>query len=151
MSFPKLSFTLIGLFAFLTFGCKKDKDFPKTPQLNVREFIRVSNEEVRWKVGFTDGDGDFGVRNENDPDNFILTIYSIENGIAIEKDANNYRIPQIEDVPIENGVEGEFLLAIDNLDLFLIDGIDSLYYRGYAVDRAGNQSNTIESPRIGIN
>ncbi len=149
----KLSKLILSLFAFLTLivGCKKDKDYPETPQLNVREFLRASAYEVRWKIGFTDGDGDFGVRNEDDPDNFILTIYSIENGQAIEKAANNYRIPQIQDVPIENGVEGEILLAIDNLDLFLIDGIDSVYYRGYALDRAGNQSNSVESPRFAIN
>jgi len=147
----KLSFTLVVIVSLFAFGCKKDKDFPATPQLNVREFNRVAQYEVQWKIGFTDGDGDFGVRNEGDPDNFILTIFSIENGVPVEKDANNYRIPQIDDVPIENGVEGEILLAIDNLDLFLIDGIDSLYYRGYALDRAGNKSNTIESPRFSVN
>ena len=151
MNSTKLSFSLLLVLVLFSTSCKKDKDFPTTPQLTVREFLRVSSYEIRWRIGFTDGDGDFGVRNENDADNFILTIYSIENGIAVEKDATNYRIPQIEDVPTEKGVEGEFLLSIDNLDLFLIDGIDSLYYRGYALDRAGNRSNSIESPRIAIN
>jgi len=146
---PKLSFSLIGLLLFS--ACSEDSDFPATPQLNVREFAKVSPDEVVWRIGFTDGDGDFGVRNENDGDNFILQIFSIENGVAEEQPATNYRIPQISGVPTDNGVEGEFRLNIDNLDLFRLDNIDSLYYRGYAVDRAGNRSNTIESPRFGIN
>ena len=149
MKASKLSLCLLVLLSIAS--CKKDKDFPDEPQLNVREFTRITNEEVLWRIGFTDGDGDFGVRNDNDSDNFIVSLFSIENGQAIEKDATNYRIPQIEDVPIENGVEGEFKLAIDNLDLLPIDGIDSVFFRGYAVDRAGNRSNTVESPRIGIN
>lgn len=139
------------MFLLALSACKKDKDFPISPQLNVREFNRIGNYEVQWKVGFTDGDGDFGVRDENDPDNFILKIFTMDNGVITERDANNYRIPQIEGVPIEGGVEGEFSLAIDNLDLFLIDQIDSLYYRGYAVDRAGNESNIIETPWVLIN
>lgn len=149
MTASKISFSLLAL--LLLMGCKKEKDFPETPQLNVREFSRISNNALVWRIGFTDGDGDFGVRNDNDPDNFILSIFSIENGVSTEKDATNYRIPVIEDVATDNGVEGEFKLSIDNLDLFLIDGIDSIYYRGYAEDRKGNRSNTIESPRFGIN
>lgn len=149
MRIPKLSFTL---FAFLLlFACSDESDFPPSPELNVREFIQISNEEVVWKIGFTDGDGDFGVRNDNDADNFIVTIYSIENGNAIKQPATNYRIPQIKGVPTEKGVEGEFTLRIDNLDLLTLDGIDSLYYSGYAIDRSGNQSNTVESPRFSIN
>lgn len=149
----KVSFQYLFLLtAILIFAsCKKDKEFPEEPQLTVREFNQISNDAVVWRIGFTDGDGDFGVRNDADADNFILNIFSIENGLSIEQEATNYRIPVIKGVPIEKGVEGEFRLDIDNLELLLIDQIDSLYYRAYAIDRAGNQSNTIESPRFGIN
>lgn len=131
-------------------SCRDESEFPNTPQLKVREFSQISQDAVLWRIGFTDGDGDFGVRNDNDADNFILTIFSIENGQANDVPATNYRIPQIRGVPTDKGVEGEFSLNIDNLDLLRIDGIDSLYFRGYAVDRAGNRSNTIESPRFAI-
>jgi hypothetical protein len=131
-------------------SCRDESEFPTTPQLKVREFSQISQDAVLWRIGFTDGDGDFGVRNDNDADNFILSIFSIENGQANDVPATNYRIPQIKGVPTDKGVEGEFVLNIDNLDLLRIDGIDSLYFRGYAVDRAGNRSNTIESPRFGI-
>ena len=148
MKGAKLSFSLIALIILLS--CREENEFPNTPQLKVRAFSQISQDAVLWKIGFTDGDGDFGVRNDNDADNFILSIFSIENGQAIDVPATNYRIPQIRGVPTDKGVEGEFSLNIDNLDLLRIDGIDSLYFRGYAIDRAGNRSNTIESPRFGI-
>ncbi|MAY83657.1 MAG: hypothetical protein CMP59_05930 [Flavobacteriales bacterium] len=148
MKVSKLSFSLIAILFFT--ACSDDNDFPAIPQLSVRSFTQISPDEVIWVIGFTDGDGDFGVRNDNDADNFILTIYSIEDGQAIEQPATPYRIPQIKDVPTDKGVEGEFRLRIDNLDLVRLSGIDSLYYRGYAIDRSGKQSNTVESPRFGI-
>lgn len=144
----KLSFSLLVILALLS--CRDESEFPAVPQLKVREFGQISQDAVLWRIGFTDGDGDFGVRNDNDADNFIMSIFSIENGQAIDVPATNYRIPQIRGVPTDKGVEGEFSLNIDNLDLLRIDGIDSLYFRGYAVDRAGNQSNTVESPRFAI-
>jgi len=151
VNWSNLSLSL--LIIFFLFACREDSEFPSTPELTVREFSQFSQDRVVWTIGFTDGDGDFGVRNDNDADNFILSVFSIEAGQAVELPSTNYRIPQIRDVPTENGVEGEFRLNIDDLDLLRIDNIDSLFYQGYAVDRAGNQSNTIESPRfwIGLN
>ena len=148
MKVTKLSFSLFLILAL--FACRDDNEFPVTPQLKVREFTQLSQEAVLWRIGFTDGDGDFGVRNDRDSDNFIMSIFSIENGQAVDVPATNYRIPVIRGVPTDKGVEGEFSLNIDNLDLLTIDGIDSLFFRGYAIDRAGNQSNTVESPRFSI-
>lgn len=151
MGISKLTLpAIIASVVMLQTACTKDSDFPATPELNVREFTRGPDFDAVWRIGFTDGDGDFGVRNDNDPDNFIVTIFKIENGVGIEQNSTNYRVPQIKDVPIDKGVEGEFKLDI-NLELVLIDGIDSLFYTGYAVDRSGNRSNTVQSPRIRVN
>lgn len=140
----KIGFTLLTL--SLLFACKKDKNFPKTPVIEHRDFIKYSDKQADWKIGFTDGDGDFGVRNDNDSTNFLVSVFAIKDNIAEKiEPAVGYRVPAISGVRTENGVEGEFILHIEP-DLYRILNLDSIYFTGYVLDRTGNSSNTIQTP-----
>ena len=131
-------------------SCKKDKDFPTTPVLKNREFKKLSTSTALWRMGFTDGDGDIGVENASDTANFIVTIYSIKNGVDSAMDAQNYRIPVVENIRTVKGIEGEIRFDIDGLDFFKPAKIDSVYYEGYLLDRAGNKSNVLATPKFDV-
>lgn len=134
-------------------SCKQEEGFSVIPELEVRDFIRTSDTSALWVIGFKDGDGNIGVKSdENLPDNFVTQVYVIENGqVAYDTAGQGFRVPPIEGVETANGIEGELRLNFTGLDLFGLAGIDSLYYTGYLLDRDGNQSNTVETPVIGLN
>jgi len=141
----KIGFCLLLLASLVT--CKKDNNFPDEPQIEVRDFYKESNLIAIWKIGFTDGDGDIGVRNPADKDNFIVTIFSIVDGVAESQPGQSYRIPVVENIRTAAGIEGEFEFEIET-DLLRLDSIpiDSAYYRAYVIDRSDNASNIVETP-----
>lgn len=137
--------------ALLLLACEKDKEFPVVPELKVRDFNRISASTAVWRIGFTDGDGDIGVRSQTDSANFIITIYKIDNGVDSSIQGQNYRVPIVENIRTSAGIEGVIQFDITGLDFFRpFLGIDSLYYGGYLIDRSGNKSNVVYTPRIEV-
>jgi len=137
---------LTGLLA-----CQEDKNFPDVPELFYRDFQIIETNQDRgpiavWKLGFTDGDGNIGVKDTSDADNFIVTGFHYIDGSVIPLDAlQDYRIPASENVSSRNGIEGEFKFELE-LNPYKSSGIDSMYLEGYVIDRAYNQSNSIQTP-----
>lgn len=144
---------ICSLLGLLIWSCKKEKNFSTTPEIEVREFFMTSDTSAVWVIGFKDGDGDIGVKNQNETEaNFPTQIYVIDQGqVVYDTAGQGYRVPVIEGVQTENGIEGEIRLNLTGLDLFKISGIDSLYYSGFLIDRSGKSSNVIETPIISLN
>lgn len=143
--------TKIGICSLICIGfmsCGKESDFPNQPILKTRSFERVTQDSAVWRIGFTDGNGDIGVRrNQNDPDNFFVQFFIYENGaIDTTIQGENYRIPVVEGVRTAAGVEGEFAFKINGIDFLRLAGYDSIQYSGYAVDRSGEKSNSVTTP-----
>lgn len=137
-------------------SCQPDDDLSEIPVLESRDFVVFRNQQQEvdfglWTVGFTDGDGDFGVR-ENTVDtaanNFIGTAYQIVNGVesALPNELS-YKVPAISDVNSSRGVSGKIELSIQ-LNLFTNRGFDTMRIEGYAIDRASNRSNIVSTPLI---
>lgn len=148
---------VICICTLFLWSCSKDNNFPDEPVLEVRDFIRVSNDRAIWSIGFTDGDGDIGVRNDQDEDNFIPTIYITNQGNEVAvPNSTKYRIPVVRNIRTAKGIEGEFRFDME-LDLLkLLDpvtypSLDSVRYDAYAIDRSGNRSNVVTTPYFGIN
>ena len=148
------SFVKIGIGILFLSGisaCQEDKNFDDVPELFYRDFQIVetglpSGPIAIWKLGFTDGDGNIGVRNITDSNNFIVTGYRYEDGVVIPlPKLQGYRIPASENVSSRNGIEGEFRFELE-LNPYRSSGIDSMYLEGYVIDRAFNQSNSIQTP-----
>ena len=143
-SWTKISFGIcitIGVFACKT----NNQQFSKTPELFFRSFS-ATDSTIIWSIGFTDGDGDIGVRNDNDPDNFIVRGFKIENGVPVElSDPYDYRIPVVKNVVTTNGIEGEFKFTLEKA-IFKAQLIDSLFLKGYVVDRSLKTSNEVQTP-----
>lgn len=141
------------------YGCRPDDDLSSIPTLESRDFSvsRTVDQEADfglWTLGFTDGDGDFGIR-ENTIDttanNFIGTAYQIKNGVeSILPNELSYKIPAIPEVNTSRGVRGKVEISIQ-LNLFVGRGYDTMRIEGYLLDRAQNQSNTVSSPLIVLN
>lgn len=153
-SHTKIAFYCLSFLGF--YACSNEKNFPNTPHLEVRDFTEqfvVEGSDVEkiaiWTLGFTDGDGDIGVReNKNDPDNFLVTIFFIEDGITNEREGQSFRIPVVKNIRTDKGIEGSFEFKIET-ELFAADTsitADSLIYQGYVVDRSGNESNIVSTP-----
>lgn len=148
------SFVKIGIGMLFLSGlsaCQEDKVFPDIPELFYRDFQIVETNQDRgpiaiWKLGFTDGDGNIGVENDTDSNNFIITGFRYVDGEVVPlPPLQGYRIPASENVSSRNGIEGEFKFELE-LNPYRSAGIDSMYLEGYVVDRALNQSNPIQTP-----
>jgi hypothetical protein len=148
------SFVKIGIgicFLTLLFSCRDDKDFSDIPELFYRDFTVVDQGGTEgllatWKLGFTDGDGNIGVRNEADSANFIVTAFRTDSGKLKQlPQLNNYRIPAAENISTRNGIEGEFKFVLKLID-YQMENIDSVYLEGYVLDRDLNASNVISTP-----
>ncbi len=145
------------LVIFLIAGCIKAPEFPDIPEI---ELLGLSNSRMKQSafnedstlvfLEFTDGDGDIG---SNDSLNVFVKDLR-DNFIA-----NRYRIPYVPEAGANNGISGELTLTLYTTcctypngqapctpsDQFLFDSIS---YEIYIVDRAGNESNRIVTPRI---
>ncbi len=148
-SFVKIGIGMLFLSGLL--ACQEDKNFPDVPELFYRDFQIVETNQDRgpiaiWKLGFTDGDGNIGVQNDKDSNNFIVIGYHFVDGKVIPlPKLQDYRIPASENVSSRNGIEGEFKFELE-LNPYKSSGIDSMYLEGYVIDRAFNQSNSIQTP-----
>jgi len=74
---------ICALLSAFVISCKQEDDFSVIPELEVRDFVRTSDTSALWIIGFRDGDGNIGVKpNENLPDNFVTQVFVIENGVV---------------------------------------------------------------------
>lgn len=146
------------LFAVAHTGCLKAPEYPIEPQI---EFLRLSrnvmaqspfnNDSILLTIGFTDGDGDIG----RDDGTFDLFITDTRDSFMPPA----YRLPRVPEQGIGNGISGEISFVVYTTCCFFPDGqdpctvnpafpTDTLRYLIYLRDRAGHQSNVLETPPI---
>jgi hypothetical protein len=153
--------TGLALCLTLVFSCVTPPEYPKEPFI---EFLSISkdtmprlastNDSVLVTLGFTDGDGDLGSE-ESD-------LFYIDDRDGLEFPGI---IPKVPPLGASNGIKGEISFIIDNSccdypDSFLSANeceetfpsfpLDTINYKVYIVDRAGNKSNIVELPPVYI-
>ena len=147
-----LGFTLLAILAAT--ACTKEPDFPDTPEIS---FERIDSNMIRQRVdsafiiiNFTDGDGDIG-SSENERNIFLIDTR------ASQDDTIGRAMPPVPSFVENSGISGEIRLPISTCcepppgeegclpvtDMFPDFQRDTVIYKVYIVDRAGNQSNTI--------
>jgi len=151
--FKIISFLFLGLFAI---SCFRIEEYPPEPQIELIEFVfvdtvdgmengnRVFNGTLRFS--FIDGDGDIGFDTTSPQQNTIfLEKYKYNNGVLSIVDLNidpHYYVPYFNPEGPNKTLKGEMIIYdIDEYPPF--DG-DTILYKFFIVDRAGNVSN-IES------
>lgn len=153
--------------ALLVFGlycCQTPPDYPDEP---VIEFLSMNKNTMLQGSGladtvlitfsFTDGDGDLGrAENSQDLDIFLTDLRK-------NAPADNYRIPFIPELGAGNGIRGEVTFKLFQTCCIYPNGVplpctpnfenfpqDTVAYELFIVDRAGNESNRIQTEDIYI-
>lgn len=159
-SYFVLSFFLFSLF-LTNSSCKKDEIIPivtndtlydntllvsDTPLISLvsiaPEIVQQYADSIIITISYLDGGGDLG---DSDASAQNLFVVDSRNSITYK-----YRIPQLAPTGSDINVKGQFSVLIPNT--VITDGSTSqmLTYSIYIKDRAGNLSNTIQTPQIQV-
>jgi hypothetical protein len=158
----KSLFLLLLLLTTLLQHCVDAPNYPDEPFIEFASLSKTTmkqtplgTDSILISFNFTDGDGDLGSQN-GEPNIFI------KDG----RDGFNkppYQIPYIEKSGAGNGISGVISILVPNTCCFHIGSMqdttacqyvpisfDTLTYLISIKDRAGNESNQIETPPIGL-
>jgi hypothetical protein len=141
---------LIGILSITAFwACEKtvytdDLVFDLEPRIELKavsqdtlvEFL----DQLVIKIAYEDGDGDLGT---SDPD--VNSVFVKDS--RLEK-ADEYYLPPLAPEDAEISIQGDFDLQLSTTFLLGNGSKEEMVLSIYVVDRAGNQSNTIETPPI---
>ncbi len=136
MSKAALLIFCIGLFFF---GCKKEEPLSEVPEitlLNVGpQIIKAYEDSIYFSIAYKDGDGDLG-----DTDPLAKNLFIQDHRINLTYE---YRIAELVPGGASVGIQGQLNMAIANTVLTRNSEKESVYYRIWVTDRAGNRSNTL--------
>lgn len=129
-------------------GCKKEEPISNVPSI---KFVSMTpnpavkyHDEIKITIEYTDGDGDLG---ENTPDAKNLYCTDSRNGVTYE-----FRIPQLG--PDNSNIIINGQLIFDLAPQGFVDDNNTTEITTYSIyvkDRAGNQSNTVQTSSLTIN
>jgi hypothetical protein len=157
-----VSYLVFILFTLLSvFSCVIAPDYPIEPVLTYSGISKntivqgVSNTDSLYiSVEFTDGDGDLGNEDEN---KFNVFLIDKRTGNLQDK----FITPYVPPAGASNGISGEMQILVYTTCCFFPDNIppcesppqyptDTIEYELYLVDRAGNESNHVDTESIVI-
>lgn len=129
-------------------GCKKEADVSNTPTIN---FVSITpnpaikyTDEIKITIEYTDANGDLG---ENTPDVKNLFCTDSRNNVTYE-----FRIPQLAPNNSNIIIAGQLTFRLSPQG-FVDDNntTETATYSVYITDRAGNQSNIVQTSSLAIN
>lgn len=128
-------------------SCKKDEDgLSVVPQLTFESISPTSIEEfegpITFRISYQDGDGDLG---ENNPNVKNLFLQDQRNGITYE-----YRIQELAPQGADIAIIGTIDIVLNTTSITDGSNEQEVTFDIYAIDRAGNSSNTITSSPLTI-
>jgi hypothetical protein len=138
-------------------SCLKENSYPIEPVLTFQELRTFNGDSARLILGFTDGDGDFGL---NDGDtlspnfcgtcpyhqNLILDYYELQNGDWTEVEPAlpfNVRVPYLQPTGQDKSQAGNINVLM--LDYYLDTPFDTFKFVIKGYDRALHESNQVET------
>jgi len=135
----------------------KEEEYPIEPVLTFQELKTFNGDSARLILGFTDGDGDFGL-NDNDTmapnfcgtcpyhQNLILDYYELQDGEWTEVEAAlpfNVRVPYLQPTGQKKSQKGKIDVLM--LDYYLETPFDTFKFVIKGYDRALHVSNILET------
>ncbi len=136
---------LLSVFCLIA-SCKKETGISTIPEI---AFISISPSVVKeykdsivFTFSYTDGDGDLG---ENNADAKNLFLTDNRNGITYQ-----FRIPLLAPTGSSVAIKGNLNVVLNNTGITNSASSQTVTYRIYVKDRAGNQSNSITTSAIKV-
>ncbi len=148
-------------------SCMEKQEYPDVPRLEFLSFTILEHPAGYDSIGimllsYTDGDGDLGVFEcDTNTYNFFVSYYRMDNGelkpglrfnqVTNEFDTINFNncFNQLAPDGYTGWIKGEIEDTIRPLyDVRSTKTVDTVKFTAYLVDRAGNKSNTVETPLI---
>lgn len=129
--------------SFFCIGCGKNKYVPQIALEQVGPDAVVALEDsIYMRISFYDKDGDLGENFTDDKNLFV-----IDSRLNL---AHEYRISSIVPGGAEVPIQGELEWTIPSVYITNGNASQKVSYSIYVVDRAGNQSNILETQQITI-
>jgi hypothetical protein len=172
----KIGLILLFLLGIIVVSCQKFDDFPPEPRIEYQSFLLEFNTQTGitergvLAISYTDGDGDIGLRPRDTfpPYNFgskyyynlIIDYYEMQFGewikvplVTWNPDKQEYdtltfnaRMPILTPPSGAQPIKGTIQ---DTLYIYNpLSEFDTIKFSAYIVDRALNESNTVETPPI---
>ena len=158
---------LLFLISILFPTCREKEEYPPIPQLEFVNFISYRTQDDIDSLGilfisYTDGDGDLGVLpGDTRTINFFVSYWVMDNGVLevgtrynpttgeIDTINFNARIPMLAPEYYTSWIKGQIEDTINPLsDPTSQKALDTIMFEAWVIDRAGNQSNVVQTPLI---
>lgn len=140
---------VLGALALLLTGCEKEASeapFPEVPQIRLLDVSRTEVKEfadtLELLLHYQDGDGDLG---QWDPDIPSLVVKDARLG-----QADSFHLQPLTPSGARISLEGELRLRLPPLFLLGNGSSETTRFRIKLLDRAGNESNEVQTPNIRI-
>ncbi|MDX2249514.1 MAG: hypothetical protein SF052_22210 [Bacteroidia bacterium] len=144
--YPALVLALAGL---LVSGCSHLEEIeppgvvPEISLISVSPTVVIAHEEeIIFKIEYTDGDGDLGSNNDLDRNVFVK-----DTRIDV---VHEFRLRQLAPDGAVIPITGIFDIVLPNTIITNGSGEQKAVFSIHIVDRAGNESNVVDSPEITI-
>ncbi len=131
----------------LAAGCAKDEAISEIPEI---EFVSATpqsltaySDSLVVTISYRDGNGDLG---ENDTDENNLFMQDSRNGVTY-----GFRVRQLAPDDAVIAIDGNLNIKLPNVPIIGEENSESLNYSIWVVDRAGNESNRVQSSAITVN
>lgn len=132
-------------------SCKPEEEYPDEPTVTFKEFtfadtVLLGNTVKRGTLtfSFTDGNGDIGFDTVSPRKNTIfMTKHKMQDNVMTQMDLLvdlNYFVERIYKDDKKHAISGD--IKIEELNEYAMSFGDTIMYKFYIVDRAGNKSNT---------
>jgi len=159
---------LLFVISSLLLSCQKKEEYPPIPALEFSGFTLYRTQADVDSFGimvlsYTDGDGDLGLTSYDTSNNFFVSYFRMVNGILkigtrynqvtgkIDTINFNARIPYLAPADYSGWIKGTIEDTINPIsDPTSVKVYDTIMFKAYIIDRAGNKSNVAETPLIRI-
>ena len=139
-------------------SCIKAPEYPIEPVLTMEGISsdtmrqgNLNNDSIIVFISLTDGDGDIG----SDNGGFDVVVTDLRDNFV----AYQYRLPKVDPTGANNGISGDLFLTVYTTCCVYTNGqppctvsnefpMDEIQYNIHILDQAGNQSNTVTTPKI---
>ena len=143
----QLYFLSLVAIAFTIGACNLAPGVSETPEISFEsvtpDVVTEYQDSLYFTISYRDGDGDLG---ENNTDDNNLFIEDSRNQVAY-----GFRIQQLAPDNATIAIQGNINVTLPNTAIINGSESESVSYTIWVVDRAGNESNRVNSSTVTVN